>query len=172
MKGLAIRLAILAAAAGVGVVLTITLLPVSRSRTVDGYILFLGSLLLILLVHATRTVSDGGGASVYERALVRRRPGAERPRELAKLEREVVLGASTAFDLHMRLRPLLREIAAHRLASRRGLDLDAGGPAVQAVLGDELWALVRPGVDPPDDRFAPGLPVPRLRAAVDTLERI
>jgi hypothetical protein len=103
---------------------------------------------------------------------VRRRPQVARPRELAKLEREVVLGGATAFDAHMRLRPLLREIATHRLASRRGLELDAGGSAVLAILGDDLWALLRPGADPPSDRLAPGLPLPALRAALDTLERI
>jgi hypothetical protein len=103
---------------------------------------------------------------------LRRRRASARPRELAKLEREVVLGTATAFDVHMRLRPLLREIAAHRLASRRGLDLDTGSGAVRAALGEDVWRLVRPGVEPPDDRFAPGLPLPALRTALDTLERI
>jgi hypothetical protein len=172
MKGLAIRLGVLAAVAGAALVLATMTLPVPRAIALDGYVLFVGSLLLVLLVAATRAVSATGEQSVYERALVRRRRASARPRELAKLEREVVLGAATAFDVHMRLRPLLREIAAHRLASRRGLDLDTGGLAAREVLGEDVWRLVRPGVELPDDRFAPGLPIPALRAALDTLERI
>jgi hypothetical protein len=152
--------------------LATTFLPVPATRALDGYALFAGSLVLVLLVHATRSVAATDEESVYERALVRRRRTAARPRELAKLEREVVLGGATAFDAYMRLRPLLREIAAHRLASRRGLELDAGSPAVRALLGDDLWRLVRPGAEPPIDRLSPGLPLPSLRAALATLERI
>jgi len=172
VRRLAVRLAAVAAVGGLAVAATTALLPVERARVLDGYVLFAGGLLLILLVHATRTVSPSGARSLYERALVRPRQSTARPRDLAKLEREVVLGASTAFDFHMRLRPLLREIAAYRLASRRGLDLASGSGDVRAVLGDDLWELVRPDAAPPDDRLAPGLPLPRLGAAVDTLERI
>ena len=152
--------------------LVTTFAPVSPSRAADVYILYLGALILVLLVRATRAASPTSDPSVYERALVRRRPVAARPRDLARLEREVVLAATTAFDAHMRLRPHLREIAAHRLESRRGLDLDRGGPLVRELLGDELWRFVRPGVEPPDDRFAPGMNLRELRVALDTLERL
>ncbi|MET0607959.1 MAG: hypothetical protein ABW045_04315, partial [Gaiellaceae bacterium] len=91
---------------------------------------------------------------------------------LAKLEREVVLASGTSFDVHFRLRPVLREIAVHRLASRRGLTLDSGSPEVRTLVGDELWEVVRPDREPPDDRFGPGLPLARLRLALDRLESI
>ena len=40
-----------------------------------------------------------------------------------KIEREVTLGLTTAFDLHFRLRPTLRRIASELLRARRGIDL-------------------------------------------------
>ncbi|MGH3102923.1 MAG: hypothetical protein ACRDN6_02350 [Gaiellaceae bacterium] len=134
--------------------------------------LFVGGLLLVGLVRATSAAGHADERSLYERALRRRHRSPERPRELAKIEREVVLSAASSFDVHFRLRPILREVAAHRLASRRGADLDAGSPETRAVLGDELWELVRPDCEAPDDRFAPGLPLARLRGVLDRLERI
>jgi hypothetical protein len=141
-------------------------------RVVDGYVLFVGSLLLLGLVRATRLAGETDERSVYERALRRRERPPARPGELAKLEREVSLAAGTSFDLHFRLRPVLREVAAHRLATRRGLALDAGSPEVRGLLGDELWEVVRPEREPPDDRFGPGLPLAGLRRALDRLETI
>jgi hypothetical protein len=145
--------------------------PVQRGRIVDGYVLLGGGLLLLALVRAT---GSGGadGPSRFDRALRRRPPTADRPRDLARIERAVVLARSSSFDVHVRVRPHLREIAAHRLASRRGLDLDSGSPEVRALLGPGLWELVRPDRPPPHDRFAPGLPLADVRAALDALERI
>jgi hypothetical protein len=134
-------------------------------------VLLVGGLLLLALVRATAG-GDPEGPSRFEGALRRPEPSVDRPRDLAKIEREVVLGGSSSFDFHVRVRPHLREIAAHRLASRRGLDLDSGSPEVRALLGPELWELVRPDRQPPHDRFAPGLPLDRLRHAVDTLEEV
>lgn len=161
----------LAAAVGVVLVLLAVFFPVPRERLLDGYVLFVGGLLLLGLARLTSRAA-GHGRSVYESALRRRRPTPERLRELARIEREVSLAAAHSFDLHVRIRPHLRAIAEHRLESRRGLRLDDGSPAVRALLGDELWELLRPDRRPPDDRLGPGLPVPRLRAAVERLEAI
>ena len=157
----------------VGLVLLVLTLfvPVPRERLLDGYVLFVGGLVLLGLARLTSRTGDES-RSVYEAALRPLRPRPERLRELARLEREVSLGATHSFDLHVRVRPHLRAIAEHRLESRRGLRLDDGSPAVRALLGDELWELVRPDRRPPDDRLSPGLPVPRLRAAVERLEAI
>lgn len=162
----------LAGVVGVIVALVIAFAGVPRERVIDGYVLFVGSLLLLALVRATRLAGETDEHSIYERALRRRERPPERPRELAKLEREVSLAAGTSFDLHYRLRPVLREVAAHRLATRRGLALDAASPEAAAVLGDEVWEIVRPDRVPPHDRFATGLPLARLRAVLDRLERV
>lgn len=172
MRSLAFTLGATALGVGVLVAVLLTVTSVPRERLLDGYVLFVGGLLMLGLVRATREAGAGERSSLYERALRRRVLAAARPPELAKLERAVTLGASSSFDLHVRVRPVLRQIAAHRLAARRGAELDSGAPEVRAALGEELWELVRPGREPPDDRFAPGMSVPRLRDAVERLERI
>jgi hypothetical protein len=167
-----VRVVLIAATAGIGLLFASLFYPVPAGRAAEGYLLFVGAVVALALALATREASPAAADSAYERALrLRQRRGA-RPPELEKLEREVVLAAMSSFDLHMRLRPLLREIAAHRLATRRGLELDRGGPEVEGVLGEDLWSLVRPGRQPPHDRFAPGLPLSGLRRAVDRLEAI
>jgi hypothetical protein len=138
-----------------------------------SYVLFVGGLILLGLVEATRAGGGPRRPSLYERALKRPRRTAARPADLARLEREVELAADGSFDLHFRLRPALRDVAAHRLARRYGLELDSASPEVRAALGEELWEIVRPERRPPADRgFGPGLAPTGLRAALDRLERI
>lgn len=172
MKGLALRLGAFAAAVGVLVAIVLVFTTAPRERVLDGYLLFVGGLLMLALVEATRDAGALVEVSPFERALQRRPRPARRPPELEKIEREVALAISSAFYLHFRLRPILREIARHRLSARRGLELDAGAAETRALLGEELWELARPDRPPPDDRLGPGLPLSRLRAAVDALERI
>jgi hypothetical protein len=145
--------------------------PVSMERLADAFVLIVGGLLLLVLVRATGA-AGGDEGSLYERSLRVARRGAERPGELESLERTVTLASMSAFDLHARLRPILREIAAYRLASGRGLRLDSGSPEVREALGHDLWELLRPDRRPPTDRSAPGLRTDRLAAHVETLERI
>jgi hypothetical protein len=168
----ALRLGAVAAGVGAVVVVLLVYSSVPRQRLLDGYVLFIGSLLLLGLVRATSLAGRSGEASLYEIALGRRERPPERPGELEKLEREVTLAAASSFDVHFRLRPVLREIAAHRLAAQRGADLDRGSPDVREALGEELWDLVRPDREPPEDRFGPGFPLTRLRRALERLERI
>jgi hypothetical protein len=167
--------AVAGAAAGLALALAAlsVVSPVSTERLVDAFVLVVGGLLLLVLVRATGAAGGRpAGASVYERALRRHARGRLRPHELESLERTVTLAGTSAFDLHARLRPLLREIAEHRLTSARGLRLDSGSPEVRQALGDELWELLRPDRPPPTDRFAPGLGRERLAAHVDALETL
>ncbi|MEP7105134.1 MAG: hypothetical protein ABI838_04740 [Chloroflexota bacterium] len=102
----------------------------------------------------------------------RRRPGPERVRSLEELEHAVDFAGTTAFDVHYRLRPHLVRIAAHRLAARRGIVLEADPAAARAALGDELWSIVEPDREPPAERNAPGLPLAGVRRLVEALERV
>jgi hypothetical protein len=67
---------------------------------------------------------------------------------------------------------VLREVATHRLATRRGIGLDDDPKEARAILGDEAWELVRADLPPPADRLGPGRPLADLRATVAALERI
>jgi hypothetical protein len=94
-----------------------------------------------------------------------------RPASLARVEREVMLSTGTAFDVHFRLRPLVRDIA-RGLLLRRGIDLERSPDRARSKLGPEAWALVREDRQPPEDRTAPGLPLAEIERAVASLERI
>ena len=133
------------------------------------YVLALAALALGWLVGVVRRAHPTAAASPFDLAL--REPRAARTTlpELARLEREVSLAGSTAFDLHYRLRPTLRRVAAHLLAAR-GVDLDADAEGATALLGAEGYELVRPDREPPQVRYAPGLPLPQLHALVTRLE--
>jgi hypothetical protein len=143
-----------------------------RELELDVYLLALGALALLELVLVTRTAYPRKRGSALAEALAVERQGPLRPPELERLEREVTLGTTTAFDLHYRLRPTLREVALQRLADRRGLALDAGGDEVEDALGAELWEIVRPDREPPADRYGPGLPGAWVRHAVERLEAL
>ena len=87
------------------------------------------------------------------------------------LDRVVSAATSHAGELHLRLRPILREIAANGLR-RRGVDLDAEPQAAKELLAPETWELVRPDRPRPDDAFARGLAPARLNAVLDDLEAL
>jgi hypothetical protein len=146
--------------------------PGRRGLWLDVYLLVLGAVAVFAAVLATRQAFPLDRASLLAKALEREPPPALRPQELGRLEREVTLGTSTAFDLHYRLRPILREVAEQRLADRRGLRLARGGREVEAALGEELWELVRPDRRPPEKRWALGLDERALARSVERLEAL
>lgn len=167
-----VAVAVAAAGLAAGLAAVAVVAPVSTERLVDVYVLLVGALLLFSLVRATGATGGRGVRSAFDRALRAPRPPTRRPAELESLERTVTLAATSAFDLHVRLRPVLREIAEHRLAASRGLRLDSASPDVRQALGHELWELVRPDRPPPEDRFAAGIAAERLRRHVRALESI
>ena len=158
--------------AGFGLVASLALAAVLVARLVraelaaEVYVLVVGAATLVALVAATR--GEGAQPSAFERALrppVPPRP--TRPLELDRLEREVTLGISGAFHLRHKLLPTLREIATQRLADRRGAAL------TEESVDADAWELLRPeGPDGYRDRYGRGLPIERLEALTDELERI
>jgi hypothetical protein len=149
------------------------LAPGRRHEALDAFVLFLGAVGLAACVRATRAASP----DVHEPTLDDELDDPldvlpERPLELERLERDVYLSVATAFYLHHRLLPLLREIAAERLIVRHGVDLARSPAAGAAILGEHLWSWLRPEREPPVDRWAPGPPLAELRALVDELETI
>jgi hypothetical protein len=149
------------------------LFPGRRHVGLDVFVLFVGALGLALGVRATRWASP----EVHETSLTAELDDPldvlpQRPVELERIEREVHLSLGNSFSLHRRLRPVLREIAEHRLLLRHGLDLDGQPEAARELLGDTAWSWLRPDRPEPRDRLAPGPPLAELTAVVDALERI
>jgi hypothetical protein len=64
-----------------------------------------------------------------------------------------------------RLRPLLEELAAHRLRRHHGVDLAAQPDAARRLLGDDTWALVVQATDRP-------IAAARLERAVAAIEHL
>jgi hypothetical protein len=101
----------------------------------------------------------------------RRPESIRRPSDLEQLERLTVTGRATAAEVHLRLRPVLREIALTRLG-QRGVQLDRSPDSARDLLGDKLWELVRQDRPRPDDLRAPGMSLEELEAIVERLERL
>ena len=143
-----------------------------RDVLLDVYLLGMGGVLLLALVRTTSEAGVSMRGSDFDRALVdmsRRYPSDSG--ELT-LVHDVQQSVASIFHLHVRLRPILREIAAHRLWMRFGIDLDREHERAQELIGVEAWELVRPERPPPSDRLAPGPPASDLVRVVEELERI
>ena len=145
--------------------------PGRQAIELDVYVLVLGAIALAAMISLLRRMIPPERGSRLADALEPRPPELPRIPELDRLQRELHMSASREYDLHYRLRPVVRDIAAGRL-ERRGLSLDSGSPAVRELLGDDLWMLVRPDRKPPRDRQAPGPGQAALRQTVETLERL
>jgi hypothetical protein len=150
-----------------GLVLALALRPVSVEQIVAAYVIVVAAIFLASLTRILAAESRRDQISQFEYLIARRADQPSRPAELVRVEREITLGSSSAGHLHTRLLPLLRECAVARL----GVDFERSPERAHALLGDEVWELLRPDRPVPFDRNAPGLPLRRLRAVVDTLER-
>jgi hypothetical protein len=93
------------------------------------------------------------------------------PADFARIGRAVASGTATAGDLHLRLRPILREVAIDGLR-RHGVELDADPGRAQELLAPVTWELVRPDRPAPADAFGRGLPTAELDLVLDDLEAL
>ena len=135
-----------------------------RGVLIRVYIFFLGALVLFALLSASSDWVPRARRSEFELALPRGRAKRRPLPEIERVTREVGLATASAYDLHVRLLPHLREIAACRL-ERSGR---APGPD---TLG-RWWDLLRPDRPAPEDHHAPGIKESDLRALVADLERL
>jgi hypothetical protein len=132
------------------------------------YALVVCGIALLAALRALRSAYPSPQRRRARRGAARRRA----PASLARLEDETALGIAGAFDLHHRLRPRLRAIAAGVLETRAHASLDGDPGRAREVLGEETWSLLRADRPPPEDRLARGLPVDELRRVVESLERV
>ena len=138
--------------------------PADRSIAIRVYLIFIGGLAMVAVLSGVGAALPRRRRSEFARALGERPDPPRRVTELARTEREVTLAVGSAYDLHRRLLPQLREIAQARL-ERSGKQ---PGPD---TLG-RWWELLRPDRPEPEDRFARGISEDELRALVTDLERM
>lgn len=158
--------------ATIGVLAAVGFVPGRTELAVHVYLLVLATLALSWLVTVLHRAHPPVPASAFDLGLRERGRALQPLPELARLEREVTLATTTAFDAHFRLRPVLRRIAERTLQARRGVDLQRNPDAARRLLGPEMWELVRPDREPPADRAAPGVDLRSLRRMVDALEEL
>jgi hypothetical protein len=149
---------------GLGIVLAVQ--PLSTETIVAAYVLVVAAIVLASITRSLAAASRQETPSQFEYLIGRPRDEQGRPNELVRVEREITLGTSNAGHLHTRLLPLLREAAAARI----GADFVRRPEQARALLGDDVWELLRPDRPVPIDRNGPGLPMRRLRHVVETLE--
>jgi hypothetical protein len=108
--------------------------------------------------------------SLFDAALTRPQPKQHVFPTLARLEREVSMATGSAYDLHFRLRPTLREVTRGLLLSRRGIDLDRQQERARTALGEETWELVRADRPTPAEHRGPGIAPDALARVLASLE--
>lgn len=138
--------------------------PGVRNVTLHAYVLLVGGLVMLGVVAAAGDVVPKRHRSELDHALAER-VGRDRPlHEVERMTREVTLGSATAYDLHVRLLPQLRQIAQAQLER-------SGRPMTPETVG-RWWELLRPDRPAPADRHAPGISPNDLRDLVSDLERM
>ena len=138
--------------------------PADRNIAVHVYVLVIGALAMLGIVSTFGDALPRRRRSIFDQALAEASRDESTPAQVARVEREVTLGVSSAYDLHRLLLPHLREIAQCRLER-------SGRSAGPETLG-RWWELLRPDRPEPEDRFGPGIPESELRALVGDLERM
>ena len=153
------------AAAGLGVAVLVS--PGAPGLTVEIYLFVVAALVLAAVLLGVADALPRAEPVPLEQP-----PRSQRVGQLESVARALDLAEASSFDLHNALRPIVREIAAARLA-RHGVSLDRQPERARALLGAQAWELVRP------DREAPargsgrgGCSRDELRAIVDALEAI
>jgi hypothetical protein len=91
--------------------------------------------------------------------------------QLRQVGRALTAAQASEVGVDRDLRPLFRPIAAMRLA-RRGLDLDRHSGEARAILGEQLWELVRADRARGSNRAAGGISTVGLQSMIERLERI
>ena len=123
------------AAAGLGIALLVS--PGAPGLTAAIYLFVVAALVLTALL-----LGVAGALPRREPAQRQPAPRTQRVGQLESVVRALDLAEASAFDLHNTLRPIVREIAAARLA-RHGVSLDRQPERARALLGAQTWELVR-----------------------------
>lgn len=133
------------------------------------YALLVAATAIVLVLLALRRAYPAESAlPTASSAVATRTP----PPDLERIEHEVALAVAGSFDLHYRLVPRLRSLAAGLLAARRAVSLEKDPEAARAIVGAEAWALVRPDRAAPEERLGKGIPAGELACVVDSLEAV
>ena len=141
--------------------------PLERDVVLRVYLLVVGALALLTGTTAV-TYAARRRRSMFEAAMRPVPVSRPRPEELVRLERQVTLAAENAADFHFRLRPSLVAAADGAVWRAHGVPIERA----ERLVSPALWSVVRPDLEPPADRRAPGPTTAELAGLLDEIERI
>ncbi len=169
MSAWKITAAVLAATAGV--MLALLLAGWSDGVALLAYVLFVGAIALLVLARRLRAALPP--ATPFERLLAAAPRRMEPVGQLETIRQGLAAAGWSRGELHYRLAPMIREIAAARLSRHHGIDLDRQPERARALIGDgRVWELAGPRSGPPEDRYASGWSRRELEELLDELEGI
>ncbi len=158
-------------AATAGVVLALLLAGWSDGLALLAYVLFVGAVAMVVL--AGRLRAELPPSTPFEWLLAAAPQRVEPVGQLETIRRGLAAAGWSRGELHYRLAPMIREIAAARLSRRHGVDLDRQPERARALIGGgRVWELVGPRRRPPEDRYASGWSRRELEELLDELEGI
>lgn len=171
MKSIVRRAIVVGGLATVGAGAALIFTSGAQARIVDIYVVVIAAVVMLALFRTIR-IATPARRSAFDEAL--RQLRAPPPVASADIpeERDVVLSRLSEFHYYVRVRPVLREYAAHRLRSRFGIDLEREAERARELVPSRAWAVVRPDAGPPADRLARGPSVDEQRKVIAELERI
>ena len=146
---------------------SLALVPVDEGLLIRVYALVVGGLALATASAATAFAAQRT-RSAFAAALRRHPVRHARPEELERLDRQVALAVQNAADFHFRLRPSIVAAADAAVWKRHGLTVEQAAP----LMSPELWDVVRPDREPPEDRRAAGPRLSAIESMLDEIERI
>ena len=143
-----------------------------RRTVVDVYLLVLLGVIMLALFRVARALQRGRTASPFDAALAAMRAPETEETTPLDAERDIELSRIETLHFHVRVRPVLREIAAHRLRTSYGVELDREPERARELLPSDVWEVVRPDRPFPADRLAAGPTLAEQRQLLDGLERL
>ncbi len=158
--------------AAVVLVVLLAIPKLSTSRALAIWVVVVAVFALVVLIRHSRADAGPRPARRFESALRGREAADSQPEELVRMERELILGSADADHAQRRLLPLLRATASARIAARHGFELERRPDAARALLGAEVWELLRPDRPEPADRHDPGVPQAQIAAVIARIEAL
>jgi len=154
------------------IAVVVVLIGVDRTDLVlDAYLVFAGGLVALAAARISGRAFPPPRGTVP--ALLSPPPRQYvHPESLLVTEDDVALAQVDEFDVHFRLRPVLREVAAAGLATQAGIELDGDPDRARERLSPAAWELVRPDRPRPEGAGERGIDTGSLTAVVTELERI
>ena len=167
MSRRAVRAILLGAVAAAGLGVAVLVSPGAPALTVEIYLFVMATLVLTAMLLGVANALPRAEPVPFQRS-----PRSQPVGQLESVARALDLAEASSFDLHNTLRPIVREIAAARLA-RHGVSLERQPERARALVGAQTWELVRPDREAPAGRSGSGgCSRDELRKIVDSLEAI